>query len=81
MSAEDTALSKLEQAIAHLERALASRAKGSAAGAKQIEHENTELRAALAKAKAAQSDLEERVRKVGTRLDGAIGELRAVLGA
>jgi len=81
MSAEDTALTKLDQAIAHLERALASRAQTGAASVKQVEHENAELRAALAKAKAAQSDLEDRVRTVGTRLDGAIGELRSVVGA
>ena len=81
MSVEDTALTKLDQAIAHLERALASREQSGDAGAKQVEQENTELRAALTKAKAAQSDLEERVRTAGTRLDGAIGELRSVLGA
>jgi chromosome segregation ATPase len=81
MSVEDTALTKLDQAIAHLERALASRAQAGEAGVKQVKQENAELRAALTKAKAAQSDLEERVRTAGTRLDGAIGELRAVLGA
>jgi len=81
MSAEDTALTKLEQAIAHLERALSSRVRDSGADVQKVEQENAELRAALAKAKSAQSDLEQRVRKVGTRLDGAIGELRTVLGA
>jgi chromosome segregation ATPase len=81
MSVEDTALTKLDQAIAHLERALASRAQAGEASVKQVEKENADLRAALTKAKAAQSDLEERVRTAGTRLDGAIGELRSVLGA
>lgn len=79
MSVEDTALTKLEQAIAHLERVLSSRMQGG--DAQKIERENAELRAALAKAKSAQTDLEQRVRTVGVRLDGAIGELRSVLGA
>ena len=80
MSAEETALSKLEQAIAHLERALASRVGGDG-NLRQVEQENADLRAALAAAKAAQAELEERVRNAGKRLDGAIGELRTVLGA
>ncbi len=81
MSVEDTALTKLEQALAHLEQALASRPQGAGGDATQVEQENAELRKALTKANSAQSDMEERLRTVGARLDGAIGELRTVLGA
>ena len=82
MTVEDTALRKLERAITHLEAALTERAQqGGDARLGQIEQENEQLRAALSEAKAAREDLEGRVRDAGKQIDGAINDLRTVLGA
>lgn len=82
MSVEDTALRKLERAISHLEAAITTRAQQPSDGKiALVEQENQQLQAALSEAKAARSDLENRVRDAGERLDGAIGDLRSVLGA
>ena len=65
-----------------LEAALTERVQQSGdAKLGQIEQENEQLRAALSEAKAARADLEGRVRDAGKQIDGAINDLRTLLGA
>ncbi len=80
MSNEDAAIATLDRALARLERALerlSNRADGAALEA--LEGENRRLSGALDEARRHHKRLEGRMMDVSGRLDGVIGDLKAVL--
>ena len=80
MSGEDAAIEALDRALRRLERALerlSNRANGEALEA--LEVENRRLSDALGAARRRHEELEGRMMDASGRLDGVIGDLKAVL--